>query len=108
MNRKLAAIALSCVGLIASGAVMAASNLPLGIPKNNSATATMPSDKRPVITPTSIGFGAYDPYGDFGSDSSHFVIAVTTPPLPGGGNFPVASPVGVARHCRRYKKEMDR
>ena len=70
MNRKHAAIALSCVGLIASGAVMAASNLPLGIPKNNSATATMPSDKRPVITPTSIGFGAYDPYGDFGSDSS--------------------------------------
>lgn len=70
MRRKLAVIALSCAGMMLNGAGLAANQRPLGIPNENSATATMPSDKRPVITPASIGFGAYDPHGDFGSDTN--------------------------------------
>jgi len=61
-------IALSCVALAMSGAVMAANNAPRGIPEANSSTANIPSDKRPVITQSSIDFGAYDPHGDFSDD----------------------------------------
>ncbi|KXF75663.1 beta-mannosidase [Paramesorhizobium deserti] len=61
-------IALSCVVLAMSGAVMAANNAPRGIPDANSSTANVPSDKRPVITQSSIDFGAYDPHGDFSAD----------------------------------------
>lgn len=68
MRRTLAVIALSCAGLMLNGVGLAANKRPLGVPNENSATATMPSDKRPVITPTSVGFGAYDPHGDFGND----------------------------------------
>ncbi|PRD41258.1 beta-mannosidase [Phyllobacterium phragmitis] len=67
MKKTSKTIALSFVALAMSGAVMAA-NSPRGIPSANSSTANIPSDKRPVITDSSIDFGAYDPHGDFSED----------------------------------------
>ncbi|WP_265515732.1 glycoside hydrolase family 26 protein [Nitratireductor luteus] len=67
MNRTLKTAALSAAAIVASGVVFAA-NSPRGIPDPNSTTAGTPSDKRPVVTPSSISFGAYDPHGDFGED----------------------------------------
>jgi len=52
-----------------SGAVLAA-NSPRGIPDPDSATARIPSDKRPVINPPAVTFGAYDPHGDFSEDAN--------------------------------------
>lgn len=63
-------ITLSFVGVLLSGVAYSANNSPLGIPDVTSTTADQPSDKRPIITPASIGFGAYDPHGDFGDDKS--------------------------------------
>ncbi|MCA1494134.1 glycoside hydrolase family 26 protein [Sinorhizobium alkalisoli] len=65
MNKRIKAISLSCMGLMLSGTVLAAS-LPRGLPEAASATTVMPSQKRPVLTKDSIDFGAYDPHGDFG------------------------------------------
>jgi beta-mannanase len=59
-------IALSLTTLALSGAVLAAS-MPRGIPTGIQATSRF-TDKRPVVTKTSIDFGAYDPHGDFGAD----------------------------------------
>ncbi|WP_159587468.1 glycoside hydrolase family 26 protein [Chelativorans xinjiangense] len=67
MSRTSKTAALSAAAILASGVVFAA-NSPRGIPDPNSTTAGTPSDKRPVITPSSISFGAYDPHGDFGED----------------------------------------
>lgn len=69
MSRTSKTVALSAAAILASGAVFAA-NSPRGIPDPNSTTAGTPSDKRPVFTPPSIAFGAYDPHGDFGEDSN--------------------------------------
>jgi len=69
MNRITKAAAFSAATLLLSGAVFAASS-PRGIPQSNSTTANAPSDKRPVITPSSIAFGAYDPHGDFTNDAN--------------------------------------
>lgn len=60
-------MALSLATLALSGAVLAA-NLPRGIPTAGTQTTDQVTDKRPVITETSVDFGAYDPHGDFGSD----------------------------------------
>ncbi|MDW6023473.1 glycoside hydrolase family 26 protein [Mesorhizobium sp. BAC0120] len=62
-------IALSLATLALSGAVLAA-QMPLGIPAAGTETGDRVTDKRPVITETSVDFGAYDPHGDFGSDAS--------------------------------------
>jgi beta-mannanase len=69
MKRSSKTAAFSIAALLVSGAVFAAKT-PLGIPNPDSATANIPSDKRPIITPASIGFGAYDPHGDFGEDAN--------------------------------------
>ncbi|RBO95466.1 glycoside hydrolase family 26 protein [Pseudochrobactrum asaccharolyticum] len=63
-------VALSFVGVMLSGTAYAASSTPLGIPNEMSATKDQPSTKRPVITQASVGFGAYDPHGDFGDDKN--------------------------------------
>jgi len=60
-------IALSFASLALSGAVLAASK-PRGLPAGAAQTTGQATDKRPVITDTSIVFGAYDPHGDFGDD----------------------------------------
>ncbi|MEI5678429.1 MULTISPECIES: glycoside hydrolase family 26 protein [unclassified Mesorhizobium] len=60
-------IALSFASLALSGAVLAASK-PRGLPGSAPQTTGQATDKRPVITNTSIVFGAYDPHGDFGDD----------------------------------------
>lgn len=60
-------IALSLATLALSGAVLAA-NMPRGIPAAGTDTSNQVTDKRPIITETSVDFGAYDPHGDFGSD----------------------------------------
>lgn len=60
-------IALSLAMLALSGAVLAA-NVPRGIPAPGGQTADRITDKRPIITDTSVDFGAYDPHGDFGND----------------------------------------
>ncbi len=57
------ATAILCAGLL-STAVYAAS----GVSGANVDTRNMFHDKRPVITPQSITFGAYDPHGDFTND----------------------------------------
>ena len=67
MNRTFKAVAFSVAIILASGAALGASS-PRGITDPNSATAMIPSDKRPIITPSSVTFGAYDPHGDFSAD----------------------------------------
>lgn len=62
-------VAFSFVTLALSGAVLAASQ-PRGIPAAGKQTTSQVTDKRPIITDTSIDFGAYDPHGDFGSDAN--------------------------------------
>jgi beta-mannanase len=69
MNRIAKAAAFSVATVLVSGAVLAA-NTPRGLPDPNSTTAGVPSDKRPVIVPPSVTFGAYDPHGDFADDSN--------------------------------------
>ncbi|CAN7599828.1 glycoside hydrolase family 26 protein [Pararhizobium sp. LjRoot235] len=69
MNRKAKALAFSFAGLLLSGTVIASSS-PRGTPDLNSPSMATPSSKRPVLTATSIGFGAYDPNGDFSEPSS--------------------------------------
>ncbi len=58
------------IGCIAVSGVGFASNSPRGIPDPNSPTANVASDKRPIFTPQSIAFGAYDPHGDFAEDKN--------------------------------------
>jgi beta-mannanase len=70
MKTTMKAAALSAGALMLTGAVLAATNIPLGIPDPDSPTAQVPSDKRPIITPQSIEFGAYDPHGDFVEDTN--------------------------------------
>jgi beta-mannanase len=68
MNKMSRVIALSLGAMVLSGAVLAA-NQPRGIPSSDG-TASGVLDKRPIITPSSIAFGAYDPHGDFTDDSN--------------------------------------
>lgn len=70
MSKHSRIIALSFVGALLSGTAYAAGSMPLGIPDDMSASASQPSSKRPVITQDSVGFGAYDPHGDFGDDKN--------------------------------------
>jgi beta-mannanase len=60
-------VALSASVMMASGVVLAA-NQPDGTPPVGAQTEAHAVDKRPIISNGSIDFGAYDPYGDFGSD----------------------------------------
>ena len=60
-------VAISIGTLAVSGAVLAAS-LPRGIGTQEQDNTGVVADKRPVVGPNSIGVGAYDPHGDFGSD----------------------------------------
>jgi beta-mannanase len=69
MNKTSSVIALSLGTMLLSGAVLAA-NKPRGIPSPDAVAAAGAFDKRPVITPTSIAFGAYDPHGDFADDAN--------------------------------------
>lgn len=62
---KIAAVSIGA--LMISGAVLAA-NTPARIPDADSPSAKIASDKRAIITPQSIDFGAYDPHGDFAED----------------------------------------
>lgn len=66
-NKTRSAIAVSFATLLLTGTVLAAS-VPRGIPTNTAPKATHGFDKRPVIGPTSVVFGAYDPHGDFSAD----------------------------------------
>lgn len=67
-NNAAGAIALSLATFAVFGTA-SAENKPLGIPAATTQANEQITDKRPVITDQSIGFGAYDPYGDFGGDS---------------------------------------
>ena len=69
MNRIVKAIAFSIGTILASGTVLAATSHE-GIAPSVPAQSNTPSDKRPVITTSSIGFGAYDPHGQFSNDAS--------------------------------------
>lgn len=59
-RKTLGAFAVGSLGLVLSGVVLAASN----------GTMANLIDKRPIIDQTSIEFGAYDPHGDFSSDTN--------------------------------------
>ena len=70
-------IALSLTSLLLSGSVLTAimpRNLPeaglLAFAAPSAMTAATRSIKRPIVTPDSITFGAYDPHGDFDEPSS--------------------------------------
>jgi beta-mannanase len=67
MKAKVLAAVISIGALMLSENVLA-TNSRLAIPDPGSATAQTPSDKRPIIAPDSIVFGAYDPHGDFTED----------------------------------------
>ena len=67
MKTTTKAAALAIGALMVSGAVLAA-NTPARIPDADSPSARIASDKRAIITPQSIDFGAYDPHGDFAED----------------------------------------
>lgn len=69
MNRKTRAIVVSVAALLLSGTVLASSN-PHAILDLASPSVEMPLSKRPLLTATSIRFGAYDPNGDFSEPSS--------------------------------------
>lgn len=69
MNRKTKALAFSFAGLLLSGTVFASINQ-RAMPDLTSPSMAIPSPKRPVLSATSIGFGAYDPNGDFSEPSS--------------------------------------
>jgi beta-mannanase len=62
-------VAFSFVTLALSGAVLADSQ-PRGIPTAGTPATTQVNAKRPIVTDSSINFGAYDPHGDFGSDAN--------------------------------------
>lgn len=67
-NKKIrTAIAVSVATLVLSGTVLAAS-IPRGIPTGRTPELANVTDKRPIIGPESVTFGAYDPHGDFTSD----------------------------------------
>lgn len=69
-TRKAVRVTAFSLGILAlSGAVLAA-NFPLGVPAAGTPANEQVTDKRPIITETSIDFGAYDPHGDFGSDKN--------------------------------------
>lgn len=68
-KNRMRVIMLSLASLALSGAVLAA-KMPLGIPATGTKPNGQATDKRPVLTDKSIDFGAYDPHGDFGSDSN--------------------------------------
>lgn len=62
------AIVVSIATLVLTGSVLAAS-IPRGIPTGAKPVATGNlGDKRPIIGPDSLTFGAYDPHGDFTDD----------------------------------------
>lgn len=67
MKTTVKAVAFSLGALMLTGAAFADDNPPR-LPDPNSATARISSDKRPIMTPESIDFGAYDPHGDFSED----------------------------------------
>ncbi len=69
MNRKSRAVAFSVAGLLLSGTVLASSS-PHAILDLASPLVETPFSKRPLLTATSIRFGAYDPNGDFREPSS--------------------------------------
>ncbi|MEK1888413.1 MAG: glycosyl hydrolase, partial [Phyllobacterium sp.] len=67
-NKKTStAIAVTIATLVLTGSVLAAS-IPRGIPTGKSAETNKLDDKRPIIGPDSVTFGAYDPHGDFTDD----------------------------------------
>jgi beta-mannanase len=68
-NKTTRVIALSLGAIVLSGAVLAA-NQPRGIPSPDAGASSGVVDKRPIITPSSIDFGVYDPHGDFTNDTN--------------------------------------
>jgi beta-mannanase len=61
------AIATSFATLLLAGTVWAVS-IPRGIPTDPMRQSSQGSDKRPIVGPDSIIFGAYDPHSDFSDD----------------------------------------
>lgn len=66
-NKTRTAIAVSFATLVLTGTVLAAS-IPRGIPTNQKPNMGQVTDKRPIIGPDSVTFGAYDPHSDFSND----------------------------------------
>lgn len=69
MNKNAKAFAFGLAGLLLSSTVLASST-PRGIPDPTASSTAITSPKRPVLTPASIDFGAYDPHGDFSEPST--------------------------------------
>ena len=68
MNRRVKAVAFGICISLASGALLAATGSETMAP--DASVPSMPLDKRPVVAPPSIRFGAYDPHGHFTDDTS--------------------------------------
>ncbi|MGO4569776.1 glycoside hydrolase family 26 protein [Rhizobium sp. 2YAF20] len=66
-NRIRTAIAVSFATLALTGSVLAAST-PRGVPSNAVPQSAQATDKRPIVGPDSVVFGAYDPHSDFNND----------------------------------------
>ena len=66
-NKTRTAVAVSFATLLLTGTVLAAS-VPRGIPTDVKPNTDHAFDKRPIIGPNSVTFGAYDPHSDFSAD----------------------------------------
>ncbi|MDL2398736.1 glycoside hydrolase family 26 protein [Rhizobium mayense] len=78
-NKKTKATAVALFVTLATTGTILAASIPRGIPTGATAQANQITDKRPKIGPDSVTFGAYDPHGDFTSDSNSKIEHVFLP-----------------------------